>query len=58
MHKIVFATNNANKLKEVQHLLGNKYTIIGLAELGFTGDIPETGKTLHENAPYHAAVCH
>lgn len=50
MHKIVFATNNSNKLKEVQHLLGNKYTIIGLAELGFTGDIPETGKTLYENA--------
>lgn len=50
MHKIVFATNNANKLKEVQHLLGTKFTIIGLAELGYRGDIPETGKTLHENA--------
>ena len=50
MHKIAFATNNTNKLKEVQQILGNKYAIIGLTELGFTGDIPETGLTLRENA--------
>ena len=50
MHKIVFATNNKHKLKEVQQILGNKYEVLGLMDIGFEGDIPETGKTLKANA--------
>ncbi len=47
--KLVFATNNPNKLKEVQSKLSN-YEIVSLKELGINEDIPETGSTLDENA--------
>lgn len=47
--KLVFATNNPNKLKEVQAKLPH-YEIVSLKELGVTEDIPETGDTLEENA--------
>jgi XTP/dITP diphosphohydrolase len=47
---LVFATNNENKAKEIQQLIGNAYTIKTLKNIGCTADIEETGKTLHENA--------
>jgi XTP/dITP diphosphohydrolase len=50
MKKIVFATNNPHKLREVRDLLGNLFEVVSLKELGFEGDIPETGGTLAENA--------
>ena len=50
MRKIIFATNNKHKLEEVQQILDNNFRILGLKEIGFEGDIPETGKTLEENA--------
>lgn len=50
MNKIVFATNNLHKLQEVREILKETYQVVGLQDLGFTGDIPETGKTLAENA--------
>lgn len=48
--KIVFATNNIHKLAEVQQMLEAKYEVVGLKEIDFTGDIPETGETLEANA--------
>jgi len=48
--ELVFATNNQHKLSEIKNILGNDFEIISLKELGFTNDIPETGKTLAENA--------
>jgi XTP/dITP diphosphohydrolase len=54
MKKIVFATNNKHKLQEIKELLKNDFEIISLKELGFKGDIPETGKTLKENASQKA----
>lgn len=50
MKEIVFATNNKNKVAEVQQKLGDKIKIITLKELGCNDDIPETGATLEENA--------
>lgn len=50
MKKIVFATNNQNKLREVREILNGKYRVFGLKDIGFDGDIPETGVTLAENA--------
>ena len=50
MKKIVFATNNKHKLEEIREILKDRFEIISLKEIGFTGDIPETGKTLRENA--------
>ena len=50
MKKIVFATNNANKLDEIRQILANKYKVLGLSDIGFNEEIPETGNTLKENA--------
>lgn len=48
--KIIFATNNQNKLKEIQHALGDSFELLSLKDVGFTGEIPETGETLEHNA--------
>lgn len=48
--KIVFATNNAHKLQEIREILGPDFDIVSLKDIGCHVDIPETGKTLEENA--------
>ncbi|MAQ75459.1 MAG: non-canonical purine NTP pyrophosphatase [Aquimarina sp.] len=48
--KIVFATNNTNKVKEVQALLPETIEIISLQDIGCTEDIPETSPTIEGNA--------
>ncbi|MDL2231762.1 non-canonical purine NTP diphosphatase [Porphyromonadaceae bacterium OttesenSCG-928-L07] len=48
--ELVFATNNAHKLEELRNILGDKYTIISLAEIGCSEDIPEDEDTLEGNA--------
>lgn len=50
MMDIIFATNNHNKLKEVQQLLAPKINLLSLADVGITGNIPEDYFTLEENA--------
>ena len=48
--KIVFATNNQHKLDEIRGILGDGFEIVSLNDIGCHEDIPETGKTLEENA--------
>ena len=48
--RIVFATNNQHKLEEIRSILGDQYEIVSLSDIGCHEDIPETGKTLEENA--------
>ncbi|NPD90836.1 non-canonical purine NTP diphosphatase [Prevotella sp. PMUR] len=48
--RIVFATNNKNKLSEIRSILGNKAEVLSLSDIGCHADIPETGLTLEENA--------
>ena len=50
MRKIVFATNNNHKLKEVRDLASGIVEIVSLSEIGCSEEIPETGTTLNENA--------
>lgn len=47
--KLVFATNNQHKLKEVQAMLTN-FEIVSLAQINCYDDIPETAETLEGNA--------
>lgn len=54
MQKIYFASANAGKIKEIGVKLGSGVEILGLKELGFSDDIPETGTTLRENASIKA----
>ena len=48
--QIVFATNNVNKIKEVQALLPKSIQIISLESIGCLEDIPETANTIEGNA--------
>ncbi len=50
MTEIIFATNNAHKLSEVQALLGDKFHLLTPRDCGITEDIPETADTLEGNA--------
>ncbi|WP_304199219.1 non-canonical purine NTP diphosphatase [Flavobacterium alvei] len=48
--KIVFATNNKNKILEVQQMLPQTIEIISLESIGCFEEIPETAATIEENA--------
>jgi XTP/dITP diphosphohydrolase len=50
MERLVFATNNPNKVIEWKSLVKNKYQIVSLAEAGINIDIPEPHETLKHNA--------
>lgn len=52
--KLVFATNNAHKLAEVQAVLGDAYTLLTPRDCGITEEIPETQPTLEGNASQKA----
>ena len=55
MKKIILASNNPDKIKELKEILKNlDYKIISKSEAGFSEDIEETGKTLEENASLKA----
>ncbi len=52
--KLVFATNNLNKLKEVQALIPSKIQLLSLNAIGCNEDIPETSPTIEGNAKQKA----
>ncbi len=48
--QLVFATNNLNKLKEVQSLIPEHIKLVSLTDIGCHEDIPETQDTIEGNA--------
>lgn len=48
--KFVFATNNAHKLSEIREMVGDKWDILSLKDIGFLDGIPEDQPTLVGNA--------
>lgn len=48
--KLVFATNNKNKIQEIQVLVPKNIQIVSLEDIGCTEDIPETADTIEGNA--------
>ncbi len=52
--EIVFASNNHNKLKEIQMLVPKKIKVLSLNDIQFFEEIEETGDTLEENAAIKA----
>ncbi|WP_163399252.1 non-canonical purine NTP diphosphatase [Flavobacterium fluviatile] len=48
--KLVFASNNKNKIKEIQSILNGSIQILGLEEIGCYEEIPETADTIEGNA--------
>lgn len=56
--KIVFATNNAHKLSEVQAVLGDAFTLLTPRDCGVEEDIPEEQETLEGNASQKSHYLH
>lgn len=52
--KIVFATNNRHKLREIREIMGDGWDVMSLADIGCQADIPETALTLEGNAEMKA----
>ncbi len=50
MKEIIFATHNKHKLQEIQSILKDSFTVLGLEDMGYYEEIPETAQTLSENA--------
>lgn len=51
MKKLIFATGNEGKMKEIRMILGDlDYEILSMKEAGIDVDIVEDGKTFEENA--------
>ena len=48
--KLVFATNNQHKLRELQQILGNSIELLSLQDIGCTDEVPENQETLEGNA--------
>lgn len=54
MKRVIFATKNKGKIREIQAVLGDSYEVITMEEAGINTDIDETGTTFEENAAIKA----
>jgi XTP/dITP diphosphohydrolase len=54
MKKLIFATNNANKVKEINVLLDETFEVLSLKDLNFEEELEEDFETLQENAQQKA----
>ena len=59
MKRIIFATGNEGKMKEVRMILGDMgLPVLSMKEAGIYADIEENGKTFQENAVIKAMTVH
>jgi len=60
--RLVLASNNFGKLRELRQLLGDRFDVRSMRELGVETDVEETGETFEENALIKAKalmdICH
>jgi XTP/dITP diphosphohydrolase len=49
-YELLFATNNSHKLREIKEIAGDSIRIMGLKDINFEGEIPETQDTIEGNA--------
>ncbi|MFT4093369.1 MAG: RdgB/HAM1 family non-canonical purine NTP pyrophosphatase [Niabella sp.] len=54
--RLIFATNNVNKIKEIGSSIGNNIKVIGLKDAGIFQEIPEPHDTLEANASEKSAT--
>ncbi len=50
MDKLLFVTGNQNKVREIKSILGETINLIGLKDVNWTADIPETTGTIKGNS--------
>ncbi|MBE5809236.1 MAG: ribonuclease PH, partial [Clostridiales bacterium] len=48
--RLALATNNFGKLRELRQMLGDRFDVVTMREMGLTLDVDETGETFEENA--------
>lgn len=48
--ELCFATNNIHKLEEIQSMLGARFSLVTLSDIGCNEDIPETRDTIADNS--------
>ncbi|WEK35410.1 MAG: RdgB/HAM1 family non-canonical purine NTP pyrophosphatase [Candidatus Pseudobacter hemicellulosilyticus] len=58
MMKLIFATNNAHKVTEIQAAIGHQLEVVSLQQAGIDIDIPEPYNTLEENARTKSQTIH
>lgn len=58
MTELIFATNNAHKLAEVEAVLGDRFRLLTPRDCGITDEIPEEQPTLEGNALQKARYIH
>lgn len=57
MRKLIFATSNEGKLKEIREIMKDSgYEVLSLKEAGIVAEIEENGKTFAENAVIKASA--
>ena len=57
MKRIIFATSNEGKMKEIRLIMADSgYEVVSLKEAGISADIEENGTTFEENAVIKASV--
>lgn len=56
--KLLFATNNAHKVAEIQVAIGNQIEVVSLKQAGIDVEIPEPFDTLQENASEKSGTIH
>ena len=56
--ELVFASNNPHKVREIESVIGENFTLISLNDLNIIDDIPETEPTLEGNALAKARYVH
>lgn len=54
--KVLLASNNAHKIKEIKAILGDFFDIVSLRDAGVESDPEETGTTFEENARIKAVA--
>jgi XTP/dITP diphosphohydrolase len=56
--QIIFATNNENKLREINLILGSSFNLLSLKDLNYEEEIPENEPTLEKNSINKARYIH
>jgi XTP/dITP diphosphohydrolase len=56
MKELVFASHNLNKIREIQDLIGDKFRILGLNEIGYHKEIIEDKMNIEGNAEAKAEL--
>lgn len=53
---LIFATNNAHKVEEMNSIIGDRFQVVSLRQAGLDIEIPEPFNTLEENASEKSSV--